>query len=99
MDAKIKKYLEELVVDAGQGDLPAEVREQLVLDLNQRLEQRLILSAVGAMSLQKQAEFEALAATKPAMEVVEKFVRENVADADAVFKKAFEDFRAIYIGA
>lgn len=99
MDTKIKQYLEQLLVDAGQGDLPKEVREQLLLDLNQRLEQRLILAAVEGMPEAKQAEFQALAEKKPTAEQVQAFINEHVANPEAVFKKAFEEFRAIYLGA
>ena len=99
MDSKIRQYLEGLLAEAGHDHLPVEVREQLIADLNVRLEQRLILAAVSGMSERKQAEFEALTETNPSKEVVEKFVRDNVVNPDMVFKKAFTDFRTIYLGA
>ena len=98
MDANIIKFLEDLLVEAGQDGLPEDIREQLILDLHERLERRLILAAVGGMTLAKQKEFEALSKTQPTPVEIKKFVEANVADADAVFKAAFADFRATYLG-
>ena len=98
MNTNIKKYLEQLLVDAGQTDLPEAVKEQMLEDLNVRLEQRLVLTAVNELSVEQQKESELLAQKKPTQGEVESFLRANIKDYDQVFQKVFADFRKLYLG-
>jgi len=97
MDTNIRTFLKQLMADAGQTGLPAEVEEQLLEDLNQRLEQRLVLAAMDAMTVEKQLELQKMVEKKTDNEKLSEFIKANLPDADAVFKKAFQEFRDLYL--
>jgi uncharacterized protein YdeI (YjbR/CyaY-like superfamily) len=103
MTPEIKKFIKQILIDAGQTDLPKEVEEQMIEDLNTRLEDRLILTAMEAMEPKKQMELEKITGDikDPAARAqkIEAFLTSNIKDYQNVFAKALMDFRDLYISA
>lgn len=87
------------MIDAGQTDMPEAVLQEMLKDLNGRLEDRLILTAIDNLSEEKQVELEGMAESGVGAGEMEAFVKENVANWEEVFSKALVDFRETYLGA
>ncbi len=97
MDTNVRKFLKQLLKDAGQTGLPAAVEEQLLEDLNVRLEQKLILASMDSLPAKKQAELEKMAEKPEKPEKLMEFLRSNIKDIDKVFVKALQEFRDLYL--
>jgi len=94
MTPEIKKYLQELLRDAGQTGLGQEIEDQMVEDLNSRLEDRLIITAMQHLSDAQQGELEKMG--KDAAKT-EAFLRKSIPDYDKIFSQVLVDFRNLYI--
>lgn len=99
MTPEIHDYLKQLLVDAGQTDLGAELEETMIQDLSTRLEDRLTLAAIEKLPQEKQDELANLAQEKSNAPQVMEFLQKNIPDYDQVFAQALADFREIYLGA
>lgn len=99
MTPEIHKYLKQLLADAGQKDLGAELEEQMVNDLNTRLEDRLILTAMENLTQAQQNEFGRMAEKKEDPAKLQVFLQKNITDYDNVFAQALVKFRETYLGA
>ena len=75
----------------------------MIEDLNTRLEDRLILTAMDNLGAKQQMELEKITkATKdPGLRAqsIENFLKTNIPDYEKVFSAALLDFRNLYIGA
>lgn len=99
MNQDIHAFLKKLLEDAGQTGLNPEVEEQMIADLNTRLEDRLILTAMENLSEADQDALGKMAEEKAPSKQMEEFVRTHVPDWEAVFAAALNDFRDTYLGA
>ena len=99
MNENIHKYLKQLLADSGEENIPSEVENQMIEDLNVRLEERLVLVAADNLSPEKQEELATMAENDESSKKIEAFVKENIPDWDAVFSQALMDFREVYLGA
>jgi len=101
MNPEIRKYLQELLKDAGQTGLGEELENQMIEDLNSRLEDRLILTALSYLNLDQQNQLQEMANVKgPKLHgEMETFFKKNIPDYDQVFAQALVDFRNLYIEA
>jgi len=99
MNQDIRAFLQKLLKDAGQTDLGPELEEQMVQDLNSRLEDRLILSAMDNLSPEHQDELGKMAEDKASAKDLEAFVKTNVTNWEEVFSNALNEFRETYLGA
>lgn len=103
MTTEIKDFLKQLLKDAGQTDLPEAVEEQMIEDLNTRLEDRLILTAMENLNEKKQMELEKITSnTKDVAaraQSIESFLKDNIPEYQQVFMRALMDFRDLYISA
>jgi hypothetical protein len=101
MTPEIKQFLKQMLIDAGQTDLNEAVEEQMLQDLNTRLEDRLILTAMQQLPAAKQIEFEKMTEEKmdPGMRTatLETFLKENIPNYEQVFTAALIDFRNLYV--
>ena len=98
MTPEIRKYLKELLEEAGQKDLGSELEEQMMNDLNVRLEDRLILTAMENLTQEQQDEFGRMAEKKTDPARLQAFLQKNIPDYDNVFARALENFRETYLG-
>ncbi len=99
MNQDIKAFLKKLLEDAGQTDLSPELEEQMILDLNSRLEDRLIMAAMENLSDENQDKLGQMAEEKASSKDMEEFVKAHVDNWEEVFSKAMSDFRETYLGA
>ena len=99
MNPQIKEFLKDVLKDAGQTDLPENLEEQMLKDLNTRLEERLILVALEHLAPDKQQELEELSKNNADASSLENFVKENVPNWEKVFADALIEFRNLYISA
>ena len=97
MDTNVKNFLKQLLQDGGQTGLPIEIEEQLLEDLNQRLEQKLILVAIDNLVPEKQAELHEMTEKGGKPEEIMIFLRANIVDLDQLFRNAMEEFRNTYL--
>jgi len=98
MNQKIHEFLKQLVLDSGEKDIPENVLETMINDLNTRLEDRLILVALNNMPADKQDELEQMAENKASAGEIEAYVKANIPNWEEVFAKALMEFREIYLG-
>ena len=103
MTPEIKEFIKQILADAGQTNLPKEVEDQMIEDLNTRLEDRLILTAMEALEPHKQLELEKISTgTKDAevrAQTIEKFLTTNIPQYQNLFAQALLDFRNLYVSA
>ena len=94
MTPEIKKYLQELLRDAGQTGLGEEIENQMIEDLYSRLEDRLIITAMSHLSDAQQDELEKMGKDKVKTEA---YLRKHIPNYDQVFSQVLVDFRNLYI--
>jgi len=99
LDPQLREYIVEMMKEAGTYDVPTVLREKMIRDIYSRLEEKLVLTALENMSLEKRAEFDELTEKGATQEELEKFIRNNVKNFEQVYKKALLEFRSIYIEA
>ena len=99
MTPEIKKFLQGLLVEANLGGLEPQLEEELLRDLNVRLEDRLVLTAASKLTAEKQDEFKNMTDKGVPQDEVEKFLRENVPNIEQVFAESMNEFREIYLNA
>ena len=98
MNQDIHTFLKKLLEDAGQTDLTPELEEQMIKDLNTRLEDRLILTAMENLSEADQDTLGKMAEDKASSKDLEEFVRTHVPNWEEVFAASLVDFRDTYLG-
>lgn len=97
MNTEIRKYLKQLLADAGQKNLDAALEEQMINDLNVRLEDRLILAAIDNLTQEQQNEFGRMAEDKVEPAKMQAYLQKNIPNYDNVFAQALIDFRETYL--
>ena len=75
-----------------------EVIVEMLKDLNGRLEDRLILTAIDSLPPDKQEELEQMAESGAGAGDMEAFVKTNIANWEQVFSQALVEFRESYLG-
>jgi len=98
MENNVRVFLQELLKDAGQTNLSPELEEQMIQDLNSRLESRLILTAMENLSPEQQDELGKMAEENVDPKSMESFIKTNVADWEKVFSRVLLEFRDTYLG-
>jgi len=98
MDPQVQKYLQDLLRDAGQTDLGEELEEQMMKDLYSRLEDRLIITAIGFLGQKEREQLEGFSDDQTPQEV-QNFLKKHVPNYDRVFAQVLLDFRNLYIEA
>lgn len=96
--ADIRTFLENLIDDAGMSTVTPKIKEEMVLDLFARLENKLIANAVEKLNPDDLEAFEGLLREGKNQQEAENFLREHIPNAPAVFAQAFLEFRDMYIG-
>jgi hypothetical protein len=98
MDPNIKKFLQNLILEAGMGEAPVSDQEAMIQDLYVRLEDRLMLAVMDSLAPEKKSEFEAKIEEEDLTAAqVEEYIRKNVPGYEQVFAKAFAEFRELYL--
>ena len=92
-------YLDRLISDAHEGDLPDNLKEEMKRDLYGRLENFLFTSFIQAMPNDAADKFDELMNNTPDQTDVQKFLRENIENIDSVSAGALLEFKDVYLGA
>ncbi len=98
MNQDIHAFLKKMLEDSGQTDLTPALEEQMIADLNTRLEDRLILTAMENLSEADQDTLGKMAEDKATSKQMEEFVQTHVPNWEEVFAAALGDFRDTYLG-
>jgi len=100
MDPNIKKFLQDLLLEAGMGELPEADRASMLDDLYVRLEDKLMLAVLEALPDDKRADFQdRIEADDMSAQQVEQYIRESLPNYQQVFSQAFVEFREVYLSA
>ena len=94
----VDDFLSTLLDEGGMESVSPEVRAQMLTDLRKRLNERLFATIIVNLSDEKVTEFRELTDRTPADENFEKFIDENISNAQEVFAAAFMTFRNDYLG-
>lgn len=99
MNPEIRNFLKKLLEEAGQKDLTPALEEEMINDLNARLEDRLILTAMQHLDQDGQNELGRMAEKKEDPAKIQAFLQNKIPDFNTVFASALEEFRQTYLGA
>ncbi|MFA7119331.1 MAG: DUF5663 domain-containing protein [Sphaerochaetaceae bacterium] len=97
LSPSLDKFVDELLAAQGIDQLEVEVRDQLVKDLTDRLNDRLEAAMVAELSEDKLPELEALLDRQAGAEELQKFFAENIIDLPAVLARELAAFRQSYL--
>jgi hypothetical protein len=91
---EIRSFLEKLLADK-RINATGELKEQMISDLNDRLEVRLNQAVIEHLSVD---ELETLASlSDKGVEEVQSFLRQTIKNIDQVFAEAMNDFASAYL--
>lgn len=94
--AEVGTYLLSLMNAAGVTYSEPAMKKQMLLDLNTRLDGFLATAVIEALPEDKVEEFAKMqGSTEP--QKVQEWLAANLPDAQAVFTKAFEEFKNVYL--
>lgn len=100
MTPEIRQFLKQMLIDAGQTGIGEALEEQLIEDLNTRLENRLILVAMQNLPQEKQKELEDISINQGKKEAdTESFLKKNIPEYEKIFTGAMVEFRDLYVEA
>ena len=92
----LRAFLES-IIDAAHEELEPELREQMLADLGDRLNDRLILTVLANLTEQEQEEFEKLASDAGRVGEIEGWLRGRIPHYDELMAQTMEQFRADYV--
>lgn len=84
-----KSLLEEM----GLANLPQEKQEELVIKMTEVLLKRIFIETMEKLKESEQEEYAKLIEEKASPDLVEKLLKEKIADYDQVFEKIVADFK------
>jgi hypothetical protein len=97
ISAEAKKFLINLLEEAGMDVVSKELRDKMLADLAKRLDARLTLAAISALPEEKVDKFEdMLSENKSVLEIVD-FLSDNVPNIAEVYAKALVEFKRSYL--
>lgn len=100
MNPEIKKFLQELLHDAGQTGLGEAIENQMIADLYTRLEDRLTVTALSYLNADQVKQLDGMTGgSAKYSNDVDAFFKKHIPDYEQVFAKALLDFRNLYIEA
>ena len=94
----VADFLNLLLDEGGMGTVSPEVRIQMLSDLRLRLNEKIFAAILSRLDDEKVTEFRELVEKKSSGEEVEKFIDNNVPDAQDFFAQVFMNFRNDYLG-
>lgn len=95
----IDAFLDEILKEQGQADLPTDVYQELKNDLRDRLNNLLIARFTAALSDTQIDEFSSLLDTNPSDEQIQEFFTKHIEKTDEVVAQTLLDFRNTYLSA
>ncbi|HNW20032.1 MAG TPA: DUF5663 domain-containing protein [bacterium] len=98
LSPSLDKFVDELLVAQGIDQLEPEIRDQLVQDLTDRLNDRLEAAIVAELPEEKLPELEVIIDKKAGNEELQKFFAQNIPDLPAILARELAAFRQSYLG-
>lgn len=95
---EVISFLENLLKEAGITPVDDAMREQLLLELYSRLDNFLTTTIMEHMPPEKLDGFIKLNEENGSKAEIEQYMKENIPESEAIFAKAFIDFRDLYLG-
>lgn len=92
-------FLEKIVDEAHGAKLDSTLRENMITDLNGRLQNHLLASFLQAFPNEKTDELEKFMDANPAQPEIAEFFKNNISNLNEVTASAMLEFRTIYLGA
>lgn len=92
----VRTFLENLLEDAGM-QLSDDLKNSMILDLNVRLEKKIIADAIDHMQPQDTEEFIKLVQSTGDQKQIESFITSKIPNAKEVFMKSMVDFRSYFL--
>lgn len=99
MPPEFRLFLEKIVDEAHGDKLNPDLRENMINDLNGRLQNHILASLMQAFPDDKADELEKFMDTNPAQPEIEEFFKNNIPNLNEVTAGAMLEFRTIYLGA
>ena len=94
----MQDFVNKLVDEKNYEDLDPEVREQIVKDVNERLENTINAKVVAALSDEQITEFEALLDKNASSEEVLAFIGKSIPNGEEFLTQVLVDFKKSYLG-
>jgi len=94
----MQDFVNKLVDEKNYEDLDPEVREQIVKDVNERLENTINAKVVAALSDEQITEFEALLDKNASSEEVQAFIGKSIPNGEEFLTQVLVDFKKSYLG-
>lgn len=94
---EVKAFLEDLLREANIPEILPEQKELMIEELYVRLDQFLVATIAEYMPEEKLEEFTKLVETDPNPETIQRYLQENLPDAQDVLTVAFGKFRQLYL--
>ena len=94
----LEDFLNLLLDEGGMDTVAPEVRSQMHADLQKRLNERFFATMISVLPEAKVTELRELSATDTTGEAMEKFIQENIPQAQEIFSEAMITFRKDYLG-
>lgn len=95
---EVKVYLEGLLADASVTPIDEQMKEDMLVDLYQRLDNFLTAIILENLPPQHLEDFIKMNKSGKSREETEKFITSALPNADEVFANAFLEFRDLYLG-
>jgi hypothetical protein len=94
----INDFLLSLLSDAGMNDVSPRVKEQMIDDLNARLQDRFVATIISNLDENKLEEFSNLLESAKDEAKVQSFIDANLPNASQLFAQSMLKFRDDYLG-
>ena len=94
----VTDFLNQILDDAGMTDLPPEVRQQMLVDLRARLEDRFLATIISVLKEDQLTQFRELT-EQGAEDKVAEFINTNIPNSQELFAQAMVTFKEQYLGA
>jgi|GEM_PF-2807886 len=94
----IYAFLESCLFDKGIKDIPDSLKEQMIKDLADRLQQWLMQSIFLYLPEAAAPEMEKMLATKPSQAEIMAFVTTQIPNISEIFKEEMVKFKQAYLG-
>ena len=91
-------FLDSCLYDKGVKDIPESLKEQMIKDLADRLQQWLMQSIFQHLPEEAAPEMEKLLATNPSQDEIMSFVGNKIPNISEIFKDEMVKFKQAYLG-
>jgi hypothetical protein len=96
--SSISQYAEELYLSAGYEDLKAEIRNEMIRDITERVNNFILAKSIAALSDKDALTLEMMINQNASDEKIQEFLSEKILNLSDFLSPILLEFRAIYLG-